>query len=105
MANGESISGKLPVELSLSQTSKNVMLFFLSFFFYIIGEQEGGTGLAWVGGGGLVPVEGGEMSGKRGRMVSIVQNFVHMYVNAKMIPIETVPGIGERRDKGEWWRG
>jgi hypothetical protein len=29
---------------------------------------------------------------------------VHMYVNIKIIPAETVPGIG-RGDRGEWWRG
>jgi hypothetical protein len=28
-----------------------------------------------------------------------------MYVNAKMIPVETISGIGGGRDKGEWWRG
>jgi hypothetical protein len=28
-----------------------------------------------------------------------------MYVNSKMIPVETVPGIGGRWDKGENWRG
>jgi hypothetical protein len=31
-----------------------------------------------------------------------------MYVNAKVIPTETVPGMGEggnKREKGELWRG
>jgi hypothetical protein len=28
-----------------------------------------------------------------------------MYVNGKMTPVETVLGMGARRDKGEWWRG
>jgi hypothetical protein len=27
-----------------------------------------------------------------------------MYVNGKMIPVETVPEMGGR-DKGEWWSG
>jgi hypothetical protein len=27
-----------------------------------------------------------------------------MYVNGKMISVETMPGMGEG-DKGEWWRG
>jgi hypothetical protein len=31
-----------------------------------------------------------------------VQKCVHMYINAKMIPVETSPGIGEDGDKGEW---
>jgi hypothetical protein len=30
---------------------------------------------------------------------------VHNYVNEKMIPIETVSGMGGREDKGEWWSG
>jgi hypothetical protein len=29
---------------------------------------------------------------------------VHMYLNAKMIFIETVPGIGGGRNKGKRWR-
>jgi hypothetical protein len=28
-----------------------------------------------------------------------------MYVNAKLIPVETVPGIWGRGDKEEQWRG
>jgi hypothetical protein len=30
---------------------------------------------------------------------------VHMYVNAKMIPVETVPGSGGGENKGERWAG
>jgi hypothetical protein len=30
---------------------------------------------------------------------------VYMYVNGKMIPVETVPEIGGGRDEGEWWKG
>jgi hypothetical protein len=30
---------------------------------------------------------------------------VYMYVNAKMIPADTVPGIREEGDEGEQWRG
>jgi hypothetical protein len=29
---------------------------------------------------------------------------VHMYLNGKIIPVETTPGMGGG-DKGEWWRG
>jgi hypothetical protein len=43
--------------------------------------------------------------GKGVRRVNMVQIFVHMYVNTKMIPVETIPGIGEARDKGEQQRG
>jgi hypothetical protein len=28
-----------------------------------------------------------------------------MYVNGKMIPVETMPGIEGGGNKGEWWRG
>jgi hypothetical protein len=31
------------------------------------------------------------------------QYSVHMYVNAKMMPVETIPGLA--MDKGEQWRG
>jgi hypothetical protein len=34
------------------------------------------------------------VAGKGGRRVNTVQKCVHMYVNAKMIPFKTVPGIG-----------
>jgi hypothetical protein len=37
---------------------------FLSFFFYKIGEQEGGLGPAWAVGGGVAPVVRGEVAGK-----------------------------------------
>jgi hypothetical protein len=29
---------------------------------------------------------------------------VHMYVNAKITPVEIIPGIEGGRDKGERWR-
>jgi hypothetical protein len=41
------------------------------------------------------------------RRVNVVEYYVHMYVNGKMRPGETVPGIwrgGRGADKGEWWR-
>jgi hypothetical protein len=28
-----------------------------------------------------------------------------MLINAKMIPAETIPRMGEKEDKGEWWSG
>jgi hypothetical protein len=28
-----------------------------------------------------------------------------MYVNGKMRPVETIPGMGEQGDKGKCWRG
>jgi hypothetical protein len=29
---------------------------------------------------------------------------VHMYVNGKMKPIEIIPGMGGKGDKGECWK-
>jgi hypothetical protein len=69
-----------------------------SFFFCKIGEQEGGIGS--VGKGKEV---GGEVVVKGGRRVDMVQKCVHMYVNAKMIPVETITGIkgGGHKKSGE----
>jgi hypothetical protein len=52
------------VYLLLSQTSKNVIFFLFSIFFYKISEQESGTGPAegWIG-----TSRKGEVAGKRGR--------------------------------------
>jgi hypothetical protein len=62
----------------------------MSFFFvYEIEEEEDGTGLAWRG---LLPVESREEVGKGYGGVNIVQ--IHLYVNEKLIPVETIPGIG-----------
>jgi hypothetical protein len=34
------------------------------------------------------------MAGKRGRRVNTVQKkWIHIYVNAKIIPVETIPGM------------
>jgi hypothetical protein len=62
------------------------------FFFYKIREQKGGIGPAW----GRVDIrERGEEVGygKGGRIWC--EHCVHMYVNGKMMPVETVPGMGE----------
>jgi hypothetical protein len=29
---------------------------------------------------------------------------VHMYVNVKILPVETILGIEGGQNKGEWWR-
>jgi hypothetical protein len=67
------------------------VFFFFSFFFYKIGEQEGRTGPA---GWEVVPVGGGRC-GQWGKRVNMVQKCRYMYVNAKMIPVETIPRMGE----------
>jgi hypothetical protein len=33
--------------------------------------------------------------------MNIVKYYVHIYINGKMTPVETIPGMGGRRDKGE----
>jgi hypothetical protein len=58
---------------------------FFSFFFCKIEEQEDKAG-PWEAGGC-------NHQGKGGRRVNIVQKCVHIYVNAKMIPVETIPGM------------
>jgi hypothetical protein len=35
--------------------------------------------------------------------VNPAQKCVHVWVNAKMIPVETIPGVGGGDDKGAWW--
>jgi hypothetical protein len=39
---------------------------------------------------------------KRRERVTRCKYCVHMYVNGKMRPVETVPGMGAEGDKGEW---
>jgi hypothetical protein len=46
----------------------------------------------------------GEVAEKESRKVNIVQKMCTMYVNAKMIPVETVPET-ERGEKGECQKG
>jgi hypothetical protein len=41
------------------------------------------------------------MVGKEGRRVNMVQKCVHMYMNARVIPAKTTPGIQGGGDKGE----
>jgi hypothetical protein len=53
-------------------------------------------------GGGLVTVGGGKRWGNDEGGWIWCKYWVHMYVNGKMIPIETTPGMGEgRKDEGE----
>jgi hypothetical protein len=58
---------------------------------------------AWGRGGigGLVPVGGARWQGKRLGGWIWCKFCVHTYVNAKMIPVETIPGMGERGIKEE----
>jgi hypothetical protein len=54
------------------------------------------------------PVEGRRWWGKWGRRVNTAQKLcthVCTHVNAKMIPVETIPGMGGGEDKEEQWRG
>jgi hypothetical protein len=44
------------------------------------------------------------VAGKVGKKVNIAPKYAHMYLNAKMIPVETIPGIWGGGDKGEQWR-
>jgi hypothetical protein len=51
---------------------------------------------------GIVPVGGGEGVVKGGIRVNTSKDCVQMCVNGKMIPVETVPGMGVGENKGEW---
>jgi hypothetical protein len=44
--------------------------------------------------GGLVPVRGEKEGRKECGKVNIMQIHVYMYVNGKIIPVETILGIG-----------
>jgi hypothetical protein len=55
-------------------------------------EDNGGTGPAQ--GIGLAPVGEGRWQRKQGRGWIQCQKCVHMYVNAIMIPVVTIPWMG-----------
>jgi hypothetical protein len=76
---------------------------------YKIGGQEGKTGPAggqWGRGWGLWHQSGRGDGRERGEEDEYgAKNVcIYMYVNAKMIPVETSRN-GGRGDKEEWWRG
>jgi hypothetical protein len=48
---------------------------------------------------------GGEVAGKAVGGWMWGKKCIHIYVNEKMIPVETIPGIRGEGDKGEQWRG
>jgi hypothetical protein len=52
-------------------------------------------------GGGVGTNERGRWWKGVGRWIQCKKR-VYMYVNAKMIPTETIPGM---EGKGEWWKG
>jgi hypothetical protein len=73
---------------------------FFSFIFYKIGEQDDGTSPAQGWGIGT--------SGRwRGKWVGGWLWCVHVWVNAKNIPVEPIPGVRGRwrKNKGVQWRG
>jgi hypothetical protein len=49
-----------------------------------------------------VPWEGEEVGKVCGRLIQC-KHGIHMYLNKKMIPVETIPEKGGGGDKGEWW--
>jgi hypothetical protein len=55
-------------------------------------------------GGWLVPVGREEAVGKGCERVSIVQRLCTHVCKWKIRPVETIPGIREGSNKGEWWR-
>jgi hypothetical protein len=77
------------------------MFLFLSFMFFLLQNQR--TGGQNTAGGWHLWV--GEVGGEKGKSMHLVQICMHMYINAKMIPAETVPEIREGGNEGDWWRG
>jgi hypothetical protein len=67
----------------------------MSFFFLLLNQRTGRQIRSCTGTSGRV-----QEVGKGHRRVNIVKYCVHMYVNGKMRPVETIPGTGEG-DKGE----
>jgi hypothetical protein len=78
----------------LKQTNKNAI-----FFFHKIREQEGRKG-SCLGGENGTSLEG--MWGKGVGGWIWCKYCVHMYVNVKMRPVETVLGMVGVGDKEEW---
>jgi hypothetical protein len=75
-----------------------------SFFLLKIGEKEGRRGPAGEGYL-LVTVGGGRCWGKRVGGWIQCKKCVCIYVNAKTVPVETIPEMGGGGNKGEQWRG
>jgi hypothetical protein len=53
----------------------------------------------------MYSIQSGEEIRKECTCVNVVEILCTVYVNGKMRPVETIPGIRGREDKGEWWRG
>jgi hypothetical protein len=66
-------------------------------FFHKIGEQEGRIDPAWRGW--WYQWEGEEVGKRVGGRIQC-KYYGHMYVNEKMIPAETIPGMAGGDDKG-----
>jgi hypothetical protein len=93
---------------SYLKQQKNVIFFLLFLFFCKIVEQENGTGPNWCGQWGV----GGMVSwylwepGGGCKMVNESEwawckYCVHMYVNGKIVSVETIPGMGGGGYEGE----
>jgi hypothetical protein len=67
------------------------------FFFFLLGNQRIRGPAGSVGEGGRVGTSGrGRWRGRGVRERMQCKNCVHMFVNAKMIPVETTPGMEEK---------
>jgi hypothetical protein len=60
------------------------------YFFYIIGDRRAELVLP----GRIGTNKKGEKVGKGCGKVNIIQKLVYIYVNGKMVPVETIPGMG-----------
>jgi hypothetical protein len=99
----ESIGAIIHIYMKISQSISLCSYFYLKpkkincflILFYKLREQEGETCPLCVGRVWLASVGIGEVSWKRGSSVNTVQKYVHIYVHANMITINT-------RSWGRW---
>jgi hypothetical protein len=77
---------------------------FLSFFSFTKSENRK-TEQVLQGMGSFDTTRKGELAGKGCRRVNTMQIlYTHVCECKKLIPIETIPGMGEGH-KEEWWKG
>jgi hypothetical protein len=74
---------------------KQAKMSFFIFFFPLLQNQRIGGWNRSSSGGWLVLVGGGRWQGKGVGGWIWCKKCVHMYENAKMMPVETVPGMGQ----------
>jgi hypothetical protein len=81
---------------------KQTKISFLFYYYFFSKQRSGGQNRSCLG---LVPVGGVKVYGKGEGEWIWCRYSVHMYVNGKMVTVETISGMGRQGEKGEWGRG